>query len=1011
LKKKKFIKNRPFDENDALQMQDWAEEGIIENAKTLFSSGVVFGLDVLTKSLFKVQINIGKAFDKNYKPISINSLTEVSLDAPNSQNRYDSISLKFKTETTDNIDTTNKYGRGTSWTYSQNILDKYDIIIRKGTPGTTPIAPTVPNDEIHLANILVRNGATSVASGDIVDKREMVQLVIKPDAEEFGLETPEGAQDKANSAQTAAINWAKSFGLGGNAKTYSANLNDISETGFYYATTSAANRPENANGYLINITLSETHATQMFIRVDTGKIHRRVKVNGLWSNWEELETTAGAQSKANTAETNAKNDTKDKIKNVVQRYVKQYAVNTNSPAIIKEYDDSELSNKYIYFITARTINTGSDVNTIGIFKPNDSDSNSTGFTFELLYSNGSSNAPELFIDLDGKPSVRLYNHTSMYTAELTIEKTKASKHLYNVISEKISTSESNAIGFAKSFGLGEVSQSYSGDLNSLYKGGFYYANSGSSNKPGTTNGHVIVSGLSNIYILQLFVPNNVNAMYMRINTSGTWTSWERQENTAGAQSKVNVHIDDKNNPHNVTKSQLDLSNVDNIKQASKSDFDSHANNKANPHNVTSSQVNNIQDNAFNATEPNTSFPNGVSVYKITTATGFPYQYGLVTTIKNGSYVQQFFDKITSGATSTERWFRTGMANSPYGWSNWIQIETIEGSQAKVDATQIFKLTRDDGATKGYIDGDLNTIIEPGFHGYTNAASNKPDSNLGILEVQKRVTSGYIYQKANTMAGSGSAIVNSYERISADGGTTWGAWEQLEKVSSTDTKIEQTLSSAEDYTDSKFNSKGLGAIKNLNLSMIPANFDYGTTFGNVDRGFVAGYDGFLITYRHNGLAYQVLTEQITAGNTVTHTRKSSGDMTGWNDWTRQLTTHDFDSSPLWLGAQLMADTTTVTPNKKLSECRNGWVLIWSDYDNGVGTNDFQWVNTYIHKKQMYLDSSSTMLHTVGVINAEGSTPSAICNKDLTVYDNKITGHIANVTGNWANDVCLRAVYEF
>lgn len=49
---------------------------------------------------------------------------------------------------------------------------------------------------------------------------------------------------------------------------------------------------------------------------------------------------------------------------------------------------------------------------------------------------------------------------------------------------------------------------------------------------------------------------------------------------------------DKNvsNPHKVTKAQIGLENVDNVKQASKSEFDLHLSNKSNPHNVTATQV-------------------------------------------------------------------------------------------------------------------------------------------------------------------------------------------------------------------------------------------------------------------------------------------------------------------------------------------------------------------------------------------------------------------------------------
>ena len=52
----------------------------------------------------------------------------------------------------------------------------------------------------------------------------------------------------------------------------------------------------------------------------------------------------------------------------------------------------------------------------------------------------------------------------------------------------------------------------------------------------------------------------------------------------------NNHATNHNNPHGVTKTQVGLGNVTNVEQASKTDFDAHATNRNNPHNVTKSQV-------------------------------------------------------------------------------------------------------------------------------------------------------------------------------------------------------------------------------------------------------------------------------------------------------------------------------------------------------------------------------------------------------------------------------------
>lgn len=53
---------------------------------------------------------------------------------------------------------------------------------------------------------------------------------------------------------------------------------------------------------------------------------------------------------------------------------------------------------------------------------------------------------------------------------------------------------------------------------------------------------------------------------------------------------LTAHIQNKNNPHNVTKQQVGLGNVTNVEQASKQDFNNHATNRNNPHSVTKHQV-------------------------------------------------------------------------------------------------------------------------------------------------------------------------------------------------------------------------------------------------------------------------------------------------------------------------------------------------------------------------------------------------------------------------------------
>lgn len=123
---------------------------------------------------------------------------------------------------------------------------------------------------------------------------------------------------------------------------------------------------------------------------------------------------------------------------------------------------------------------------------------------------------------------------------------------------------------------------------------------------------------------------------------------------------------------------------------------------------------------------------------------------------------------------------------------------------------------------------------------------------------------------------------------------------------------------------------------------------------------------------------------------------------------------FQNSPsaLWSGNYYMSNEQTITPSKKLSECRNGWILEWSDYDASTSTaNNADIYTAVIPKKnpaganwsgQSMIIPVPTGLLSTGVINFAG--------KRLYVHDDKLVGHSTNTVAP-GDDVVLRAVYEF
>lgn len=122
----------------------------------------------------------------------------------------------------------------------------------------------------------------------------------------------------------------------------------------------------------------------------------------------------------------------------------------------------------------------------------------------------------------------------------------------------------------------------------------------------------------------------------------------------------------------------------------------------------------------------------------------------------------------------------------------------------------------------------------------------------------------------------------------------------------------------------------------------------------------------------------------------------------------------DQSLLWGGAVYPMSADTITPSKKLSECPNGWILVWSDYDVGVGTNDYQFVFTFVPKTfpGMFPGSTASAYFQIPTFLADTYTVTTI--KQLTFTDSTIRGNDINKNGHTAvqsDDAVLRRVLAF
>ncbi|MGE9877980.1 BppU family phage baseplate upper protein [Bacillus velezensis] len=186
---------------------------------------------------------------------------------------------------------------------------------------------------------------------------------------------------------------------------------------------------------------------------------------------------------------------------------------------------------------------------------------------------------------------------------------------------------------------------------------------------------------------------------------------ENIETKAGAQEKADKaltdskaytdeHADRTDNPHSVTKDQIGLSNVDNVKQADYYAFRQHDNNgERHTSKVEKDKWNGSQ--LFKLTQDTgaAQYMTGVD-FNTVTDTGFYYMSGATTAlnapVNNNGYLlvhnystyayQEYMTYSSNDSTSSGRrkFMRNKVASSD-SWTSWRELESVEGAQSKVDA--------------------------------------------------------------------------------------------------------------------------------------------------------------------------------------------------------------------------------------------------------------------------------------------------------------------------------------
>lgn len=167
------------------------------------------------------------------------------------------------------------------------------------------------------------------------------------------------------------------------------------------------------------------------------------------------------------------------------------------------------------------------------------------------------------------------------------------------------------------------------------------------------------------------------------------------------------------------------------------------------------------------------------------------------------------------------------------------------------------------------------------------------------------------------------------------------------------------------------------------------------FGHLVNATVSSEVGWCIAMQANGSVYSNYCDDGT-----------------WQGW---KTLHDAQHSRLYYftAGAFPGSGVTVRPSKTLSDCSNGWQLIFTGYDDDTDTaKDFYTQIIHIPKKSYTGGNWNGESMTFPLVYSYDSTTDTNlqCTKTFTVYNDRFVSGQYNSTGVSRNMV-LRAVYEY
>ena len=314
--------------------------------------------------------------------------------------------------------------------------------------------------------------------------------------------------------------------------------------------------------------------------------------------------------------------------------------------------------------------------------------------------------------------------------------------------------------------------------------------------------------------------------------------------------------------------------------------------------------------------------------------------------------------------------------------------------------------------------DLNNYIDAGIYTFAQAyaPSNVPAGTNGWLIVipwqQGNATVKQIWLRHGSINVSD---METYVRTKI-GTHGWSSWSRYYTTANPPTYAEVGASPA--FTNSSGGveySYGSGSGKNVltEISNMPQGLHTAYAIGGTTGNPRTTESFRFLIHKTSGTIGWIMAWD-AQGSIFTNYQSAANTFKGW----KCLYDANPNSMILWKGTSYLnsANSTpqVVTPSKKLSECRTGWMLLWSDYDPGDGANDSDFCTTFIPKftpsggtwggKAFYCDIP---IYVGG--DATDLSTEKRCIKPIYVHDDCLKGSYQNTSGG-RNDVVLRAVYE-